>query len=228
MVKEKSIKIIYLAVVLISIILLFVGCFSSKNAYASQKVPNKVYTIEEIYNMYNIPEEDRIYPDEYEYERLLIVSDTSEYRLVLIFYNIPLDLSKLNIVGNKVYYPFEETVLCIEYNYDKQRINYIEEYNQPNLWIGADPIYETTYNEDFLGRRIIYSSHDIYKPDSTIFFSAHKIRTRMTTIMRELSPEMGKVMKEVVLLIPIGVGLVISFLGFRKAYQMLSRILRRS
>lgn len=226
MVKEKSIRTIYLAIIVVLIILLFVGFFNVKNVYASEL--NEVYTIEEIYDMYNIPEAIRINPKEYGYERLLIVSDTLDYRLLFICFNKPFDLNNINIIANQVKYPFTETVRCIEYNYQKSILNYNDEYNEPVLWVAEEPIYETTYDKNYLGRRIIYSSHDIYKPDGTLFFSAVKLKTRMAPIMRNLTPEMKKVMAGVVSLIPIGTGLVVSFLGFRKVLRALLRMLRQA
>lgn len=228
MAKERSIKTIYLAIIIILIILLFVGFFNIKNAYASETGLNDVYTIEEIYNMYEIPEAIRINPKEYGYERIIGVIDTLDYRLYFICFNQPFDLNNINIVSNEVRYTFNETVRLIDYNTQKKILNSNAEYTELNLWIAEEPLYETTYNEDFLGRRIIYSSHDIYKPDGTLFFSARKMITRMAPIMANLSPELGKVMREVVSLIPIGAGLVVSFLGFRKGLRLLFRMLRQA
>mgnify|MGYP000129397795 CR=1 FL=1 len=227
MAKERSIKIIYLAIIVILIILLFVGFFN-KNAYASDTGLNKVYTIEEIYNMCEIPEAIRVNPKDYGYQRILGIIDTLDYRLYFICFNNPFDLSKINVVSDAVRYNFEETVRFIEYDTRKKILNYNDEFDNFEYWIAQEPLNETTYNEEFLGRRIIYSSHNIYNSDGTLFFSAVKMRTVMAPIMANLNPEMGKVMKEVVSLIPIGAGLVVSFLGFRKGLRLLSRMLRRA
>lgn len=227
MAKERNLKTMYLAIIIILIILLFVGFYRVRYAYASETGLNKVYTINEIYDMYGIPEEIRVNPREYGYERILGVVDTLDYRLYFICFNNPFDFNKTYTVVEQVKYRFDETVRFIEYDTNNKRLNYNDEFNEFEYWIATEPLNETTYDENYLGRRIIYSSHDIYK-DGTLFFSARKLNTRMAKIMANLSPELGKVMTEVVSLIPIGAGLVVSFLGFRKGLRLLLTMLRQA
>lgn len=222
MAKSKSIKPIYLVIIVILIILLFVG-FYYKNAYASEL--NEVYTIEEIYDLYNISEDIRVSPKEYGHERVLIVVNTLDNKLTIVCFDNPFDLGNIISSSGQVKYIFEGTTRCICYDYVRNMVDYNDTFENPYIWIADEPIYETTYDKNHSGSRIIYSSHDIYKPDGTLFFSARKM-TRIARIVGNL--QMGMVMKEVVSLIPIAVGFLVSFLGFRKALALLRRLLHQA
>lgn len=225
MAKERNIKIIYLAIIIILVILLYFGYFR-RYAYASETSLNEVYTIEEIYNMYNIPEERRVNPKDYGYKRILGVVDTTfEGRLCFICYNQPFDFSNTYLVAEDVKYRFNEKVRLIEYELKYKTLLSNDEYTELDFFIAEEPLNETTYNENYYGRRIIYSSHDIYK-DGALFFSARKMKTKMAPIMANLN--LNPVMKEVVSLIPIGAGLVVSFLALRKGLKLLLRMLRQA
>ena len=60
MIKDKRIRNIFLYLVVVLVCVFIIGFFTAKNVYASEL--NEVYTIEEIYDMYDVPEENRINP----------------------------------------------------------------------------------------------------------------------------------------------------------------------
>lgn len=230
MANKKNIKTIYIAVFVFMLSLLLIGLFNVKKAYASGL--NEIYTIEELFDMFNIPEEKRIDPWKYGYKRLIVTANNKGgNELNFICYNN--EFKENNILMRPdldpdVYYYFDERVRIISY-YNGE-ISKSSEAVYLNYAIGTQPFYKTLYDKEFKGRRIIYSSHNLYKSDGTLFFSATPQipPTKLAPVTRSLTPEMTKALGEVVSLIPIGVGLVVSFLALRKALRMLLQILRQA
>lgn len=73
----------------------------------------------------------------------------------------------------------------------------------------------------------LYSSFDVYRVGGgNLFFQKAPIKANFLTLMREV--EMGATLITLVSLIPLLLGLVVSFLAFRKAWSWLSRVLFRT
>lgn len=226
MFKDKRIRPIFVCIVIVMLCMFFVGFFSAKNAYASSL--NEIYTIEEIYDMYNVPVENRINPWDYGYSRLIILGyrhKLSGSRLEFICHNEQIDFS--NIYNDEtndwiVKYDFSEPVKLIRYA--NGEIDGI--YDVTTVDLGSEPFYEKIYeNEYYHWFKIVYSSYNLYKPDGTVFFWATPptILTRLVAEMKnqnQLQP-----LSQVVSLIPISLGLVVCFLALRKVWRMLKTLL---
>ena len=131
---------IYLVVVIIVIILLFLGYPGVKKAYASEL--NEVYTIEEIYDMYDISEDIRVNPKGYGYERVLIVVSTVSHTLDIVCFDEPFDLNNIynsGYQGRQVRYLFDETIRYIQYNYQDDELVINEEKDTYDMQVGEEP-----------------------------------------------------------------------------------------
>jgi len=228
MIKEKRIRNIYIFIFIIMLCVLFFSFFSVKTVYAS--VLNETFTVDELFDMFNIDEEERINPWDYGFERFIATTynkSTLSEQLNFIFFNEEMDFNRISTEGTSVYYTFDEDILVAEY------VNgmFIRDigYDSPSKKaIGTVPFYDTIYDDEVAGFKLIYSSHNLYRPDGTLFFSAAKKPRMLVPITKNLGPGMAKALGEVVSLIPIGVGLVVSFLALRKALRMLLQILRQA
>lgn len=79
------------------------------------------------------------------------------------------------------------------------------------------------------GRIVVCSSHEVKKSDGTIFFQNPVVEKRQGVLAPLLeTKEMEKTNLQIRVIIPLIIVVVVSFLGLRKALQMLSTILRRS
>lgn len=91
-------------------------------------------------------------------------------------------------------------------------------------------------SNDYIIDKVIYSSTDIYYLDNkgtSLFFQQTPKETVTSIYLSELTPllkveEMEKTNLQIRVIIPLIIVVVVSFLGLRKALQMLSTILRRS
>jgi len=183
MIKDKKIRPIFVCIVIVMLCMFYVGFFSAKNVYASEM--NEIYTIEEIYDMYNILEEDRVNPWEYGFERLVILAQKHPSNsLILICHNEEIDFSNIYEYADiDVYYDFNETVRVVNYTNGGVSSNF--ETSDLSIAIGKVPFYETIYDTNDIKRRIIYSSYNLKKPDDTVFFWAAKPMT-LPPIMEEM------------------------------------------
>ena len=126
-----------------------------------------MYTLEEIYDMYNI---SGLNLKEYGYKRTLITVDTNNYYLYIVCFNKPFDLNNVYVKEGNSYYLFDETVRYIRYSYSSGAMYNNGETDNLELRIG---------NADFYVRhRIIYSSHNVYTPNG-ILFSGEAISRHM-------------------------------------------------
>ena len=222
MLKDKKMRNILLYLIVVLACVFFMGFSVAKNAYASEL--NEIYTIEEIYDMYNILEDDRIDPWEYGFERLVILAQKRPSNsLILICHNQEIDFSKIYEYSDiDIYYDFNEAVRVV--NYTNGGISSNFETTDLSIAIGKVPFYETIYDNNDIRRKIIYSSYDLKKPDGTVFFWAAKpmilspIMETMKT-RNQLQP-----LAPMVSLIPISLGLVVSLLAFRKVWKALKTI----
>ena len=71
---------------------------------------------------------------------------------------------------------------------------------------------------------MLYSSIDLIYEDGTIFFQRTPIKVNFSNQVKEL--EMGAVLKTIVKVIPMVMIAVVGFLGFRKAFNLLLRVLK--
>ena len=74
--------------------------------------------------------------------------------------------------------------------------------------------------------QILYSSFDLKYENGDVFFQRAPIKANFFTQMREV--EMGATMTTVVSLIPLLILLLVSLIGFRKAWAWLSKVLRKA
>ena len=90
--------------------------------------------------------------------------------------------------------------------------------------------YVWTYNEltgiVFDDIPILYSSFDLKYENGDIFFPKAPIKANFLAQLREV--EMGATMRTVVSLIPLLILLIVSLIGFRKAWAWLSKVLRKA
>ena len=75
-------------------------------------------------------------------------------------------------------------------------------------------------------REFLYSSFDVFYYDDSLFFQRAPIKANFLTQMREV--QMGATMTTVVSLIPLLILLLVSLMGFRKAWAWLSKVLRKA
>ena len=222
MIKDKKIRPIFVCIVIVMLCMFYVGFFSAKNVYASEM--NEIYTIEEIYDMYNILEEDRVNPWEYGFERLIILAQKHPSNsLILICHNEEIDFSNVYEYADiDVYYDFNETVRVI--NYTNGGISSDFETSNLSIAIGKVPFYETIYDTNYMRRKIIYSSYNLKKPDGTVFFWAAKPMVLSPIVEDMKNQNQLQPLAPMVSLIPICFGLVVSFLAFRKVWKLLKSI----
>ena len=225
MIKDKRIRNILLYLVVILACVFFIGFSTAKNVYASTL--NDIYTIEEIYDMYDVPEENRINPWDYGYSRLVILGyrhKVSGSCLEFICHNDAIDFS--NIYNDKyndwiVNYDFNEPVKLIRYA--NGEIDGI--YDVTTVCLGREPFYEKVYeNEYYHWYKIVYSSYNLYKPDGTVFFWATPPTTLFPIMAEMKNQNQLRPLSQVVYLVPISLGLVVFLLAFRKVWRVLKTI----
>ena len=89
-----------------------------------------------------------------------------------------------------------------------------------------DYIHINTHHiEDGLAE-FLYSSFDLYYTNGNLFFRRAPIKANFLHQM--MGVKMGAVMTTVVSLIPLLMALLVSLIGFRKAWAWLSRVLRKA
>mgnify|MGYP000977623461 CR=1 FL=1 len=90
--------------------------------------------------------------------------------------------------------------------------------------------YINTYNAlidtVFDDEQILYSSFDLKYENGDIFFPKAPIKANFLAQLRKV--KMGATMTTVVSLIPLLVLLIVSLIGFRKAWAWLSKVLRKA
>jgi hypothetical protein len=75
-------------------------------------------------------------------------------------------------------------------------------------------------------RIFLYSSFDLFYSDGELFFQRAPIKVSFLAQMKKI--QMGATMKTVVYLIPLLMVLLASLIAFRKAWQWLSKVLRKA
>jgi len=85
-----------------------------------------------------------------------------------------------------------------------------------------NPFTDTVLDDE----QILYSSFDLKYENGDIFFPKAPIKVNFLAQLREV--EMGATMTTVVSLIPLLILLLVSLIGFRKAWAWLSKVLRKA
>jgi len=131
----------------------------------------------------------------------------------------------------KLYMPFEINNIYVERSGTKTKIHYPSsviyyEWEQGmGSWEYIWP-YDALTDIVFDYEQILYSSFDLKYENGDIFFPKAPIKVNFLAQLREV--EMGATMRTVVSLIPLLILLLVSLIGFRKAWAWLSKVLRKA
>jgi len=142
----------------------------------------------------------------------------------VIFYDIEDNKYKLYmpLEINNIYVERTSTNIYIHY---PSSVIYYEWEEGMGSWECIWP-YNSLTDIVFDDEQILYSSFDLKYENGDIFFQRAPIKANFLTQMREV--EMGATMTTVVSLIPLLTLLLVSLMGFRKAWAWLSKVLRKA
>lgn len=241
MIKDKRIRNILLYFIVVLACVFFIGFFTAKNAYAAN---NEIKSLSQIYEEYGVTSE--VFRNPYDYgDNVLIIHRVNPSSDMLKIYVLsrPIEYNDFKF-SSSGYNLYVNVPLLYEISYvkdgDTVRIYSEKVYDTPysygytiyaccgSLEDGIESIrnqsplrtigsINTTHN-------IIYSSFHLKDSGGTVFFSA--------TIPTILSPIMGEMKNQnqlqplapMVSLIPIGLGLVVSLVAFRKVWKVLRTV----
>jgi len=153
----------------------------------------------------------------------LILRDNENSNYFLFMPLDPLEV-KMTMADNDYRIYFRTPAMIYTWNQEERNWNI---YREITTW-GAFKFPIRKYEDGII--EFLYSSFDFYYStdfmQGRLFFQKAPIKANFLTQMREV--EMGATMMTVVSLIPLLVLLIVSLMGFRKAWAWLSKVLRKA
>lgn len=158
--------------------------------------------------------------EEYSYSCFYDITDDDIYGAVKIYSKTPL------YIGTRVDFGSSGSSCVISnYPYDSDNVRRVMYTTSGFSTDRSFAVFGTGATVDFIYSTIIESSHDIYFLDGSVFFQR--------TLFPIMAPIAGtvdlmEVMTELIGVVPLVVGLVVSCLGLRKGWSLLVRNLHRA
>ena len=137
----------------------------------------------------------------------------------LVLPDLPSDVGKYYVILQNAY-----DKCYVIYIYDEPKVMDEIVYQKKSYFL-KDGEWHTSGNGTYGFDRLCYSSFDIIKSDGSVFFQAPKMGA-LKKVLQMTS--LGGVLSQVILLIPLVILVVVSYLGLRKCLNFVLTVLKRA